>query len=280
MLGRDDPERVTQHSDRAAPLHRGEPTGVGERHLQLHPAVRRVDPLPARPGRPRESLDQKIIRHDEAVRQPRAGRDDEIHTVSVPCAPPRRGHLPAVAAYAFGMPIYIAFLRAINLGSRRTFAQSDIVRATEAASGTAVATHGNTGNVRLSSPLRSLARVQSTLEQAYAADRGFAVPTVVFTPDELRTLTERGLQLRAVNEPGARHYVTLYSSPPSAERASAVRGLDYPGERCLVEGRAAYVLVDGDVHTSRLLATPAFAALGEGTARTITVLRTLVDTWC
>jgi uncharacterized protein (DUF1697 family) len=185
-----------------------------------------------------------------------------------------------VSTYALRVPTYIAFLRAINLGATRKFAQPDIVRATEAAGGTAVVTHGNTGNVRLSSPLRSLARVQTALEQGYAADRGFAVPTVVFSPDELRTLTERGLELRAVNESGARHYVTLYSSPPSAEKAAAVMGLDFPGERCLVEGRAAYVLVDGDIHTSQLLGSRDFVALGEGTARTITVLRTLVDKWC
>lgn len=185
-----------------------------------------------------------------------------------------------MVTYALTVPTYIAFLRAINLGAKRKFAQPDLVRATEAAGGTAVVTHGNTGNVRLSSTVRSVARVQEALERSYAADRGFAVPTVVFTPDELRDLTERGLQLRAVNEPGARHYVTLYASPPDAEKASAVMGLDFPGERCLVEGRAAYVLVDGDIHTSQLLGSRDFVALGEGTARTITVLRTLVDKWC
>jgi hypothetical protein len=40
------------------------------------------------------------------------------------------------------------------------------------------------------------------------------------------------------------------------------------------------VLLDGNIHTSRLLATREFAALGKGTARTIKVLRTVTEKWC
>jgi uncharacterized protein (DUF1697 family) len=178
------------------------------------------------------------------------------------------------------VPTYIAFLRAINLGSTRRFSTADIVRATLAAGGTEVATHGNTGNVRLTSSLRTVDRVQAALEQAYAADRGFPVPTVVFTPEQLRALTERGLGLRSVNQAGARHYITLYAEPPSEQAASAAMGLTFPGESCLVAGRAAYVLVDGDIHTSRVLGSREFIALGQGTARTVTVLSALVRKWC
>ena len=86
------------------------------------------------------------------------------------------------------MPTYVAFLRAINLGATRKFPKADIVAATEAAGGTDVATHINTGNVLLTTTLRSRAKVEAALEQAYEADRGFAVPTIVFTPAEIREI--------------------------------------------------------------------------------------------
>ena len=79
------------------------------------------------------------------------------------------------------MPTYVAFLRAINLGPTRKFAKADIVEATEAAGGTDVLTHINTGNVRLTSRLRSREKVEAALEAAYAAHTGFDVPTIVFT---------------------------------------------------------------------------------------------------
>ena len=57
------------------------------------------------------------------------------------------------------MPTYVAFLRAINLGPTRKFPKADIVAAVEAAGGEDVATYINTGNVRVTLPLRSRAKV-------------------------------------------------------------------------------------------------------------------------
>ncbi|MCA1780876.1 MAG: DUF1697 domain-containing protein [Dermatophilaceae bacterium] len=178
------------------------------------------------------------------------------------------------------MPDYIAFLRAINLGAQRKFPQADIVAATGAAGGRDVKTHINTGNVRFATSMRSPTRVRDALEKAYLADRGFEVPTFVFTPDEVRELTGRGCQLRAENGPGARHYVALFHAPPDPAAVAVLQAIAAPGERVVVEGRAAYTLVDGDIHTARLLTTKEYAALGQATSRTITVLRAITDKWC
>lgn len=178
------------------------------------------------------------------------------------------------------MPAYVAFLRAINLGATRKFPKDRIVAATEAAGGRDVATYINTGNVRLSHGARSVAKVQAALEEAYAAETGFHVPTVVFTTAELAALTERGEALHEEHEPQGKHYVTLYATPPGRAAIAAVEELGIEGERCVVEGRAAYALLDGNIHTSKLLGSKAFNSLGEGTARTIAVLRTVTDKWC
>ena len=178
------------------------------------------------------------------------------------------------------MPDYIAFLRAINLGAQRKFAKDDIVTATEAAGGRDVQTYINTGNVRLTTSMRSPSRVREALERAYAVDRGFEVPTFVFTPSELGRLADRGWELRAGNGPGARHYVALFHAPPPPAAVAALEAVEAPGERVVVEGRAAYTLVDGDIQGSRLINTKEYAALGPATSRTITVLRAVADRWC
>ncbi len=61
------------------------------------------------------------------------------------------------------MPTYIAFLRAINIGKRK-FAKDAIVAACEAAGCTDVETYINTGNVRVTTSLRSRAKVEAALE--------------------------------------------------------------------------------------------------------------------
>ncbi len=179
------------------------------------------------------------------------------------------------------MPTYVAFLRAINLGSTRKFPKAAIVAATEAAGGSDVETYINTGNVRLTHSARSVARVRAALEEAYAAEAGFDVPTVVFTTKELRALVERAEELHAGHSGEiGNHYVTLYSTAPSAAAVQAVHALERDGETVVVDGRAAYVLLAGDIHTSKVLASKQFKALGEGTARTIKVLRTVTEKWC
>jgi uncharacterized protein (DUF1697 family) len=178
------------------------------------------------------------------------------------------------------MPTYVAFLRGINLGARRKFSKDAIKVATEAAGGTDVETYINTGNVRLTHRARSAVEVQAALEEAYAAEAGFEVPTVVFTTAELAAITARGEELHAEHDPAGQHYVTLYAIPPSPAAVEAVHGLEHAGETVVVDGRAAYVLLDGNIHTSRLLASRQLRALGQGTARTIKVLRTVTGRWC
>jgi len=178
------------------------------------------------------------------------------------------------------MPTYVAFLRAINLGATRKFPKAAIIEATEAAGGTEVETYINTGNVRLTHSARSVGKVQEALEKAYAKHAGFDVPTIVFTAKDLAALSERGDALHDEHAPQGKHYVTLYADAPTAAKRRAVEALEIDGERCVVEGRAAYCLLDGNIHNSKLLASKAFKELGQGTARTVDVLRTVTEKWC
>jgi uncharacterized protein (DUF1697 family) len=179
------------------------------------------------------------------------------------------------------MPTYLAFLRAINLGATRKFPKDAIKAATEAAGGSDVETYINTGNVRLTHSARSVAKVQAALEKAYADEAGFEVPTIVFTAADLAALTARAEELHAGHDgPIGNHYVTLYATAPSAAAMEAVHALEREGETVVVDGRAAYVLLAGNIHTSKLLASKEFTALGRGTARTVKVLRTVTEKWC
>ena len=94
------------------------------------------------------------------------------------------------------MPTYIAFLRAINVG-KRMFAKDAIVQACEDAGCTDVETYINTGNVRVTTRLRSRAKVEPALEEAFEAAAGFDVPTIVFTPKELTAVAADAEELAA-----------------------------------------------------------------------------------
>lgn len=176
------------------------------------------------------------------------------------------------------MPTYIAFLRAINLGAKRKFPKDAIIAATESAGGADVATYINTGNVRLDSRRRSVRAVARDLEAAYLADRGWEVPTIVFTPSELVEVAATADALWAEHGEPETHYITLLAEPPSAAAINALQPAE--GEQVVVAGRAAHVLLQKNFHEGKVLTSKPFAALGIGTARNVTVVRELARRWC
>ena len=173
------------------------------------------------------------------------------------------------------MPTYIAFLRAINLGARRKFPKDAIREAAEAAGFTDVETYINTGNVRVTSRLRSRARVEAALEEAFAEKAGFEVPTIVLTPAELVAIADEAEEFGH----SGRHYVSLLKEEPTGEAAREVEERSTADEVAKVGGRAVHLLLGESYHEARLTNAVVEQCLGVATNRSLTVIRALADRW-
>jgi uncharacterized protein (DUF1697 family) len=177
------------------------------------------------------------------------------------------------------MPTYVAFLRAINLGPNRKFPKADIVAATEVAGGTDVATYINTGNVLLTSRLRSRAKVEAALEKAYEARAGFAVPTLVFTPAELAQIAADAEELTRPDL--ERHYLYLLKEPPAAAKVKALMEQEGAADQVVVRGRAAHILLGEGYQAGKVDPWGVEKALGVvATNRNFNVVTTLAQKWC
>lgn len=174
------------------------------------------------------------------------------------------------------MPTYIAFLRAINVGQRK-FAKDAIVAACEAAGCTDVETYINTGNVRITTPLRSRAEVEAALEEAFAQASGFDVPTIVLTPAELTEVAAYAEQVGRQHD--GLHYVSLLKDAPSAADVQKLDGAGKAGERAVVDGRGVHLLLGKDYHSAKLTNAAVEKHLGVATNRNLKVIRTLADKW-
>jgi len=178
------------------------------------------------------------------------------------------------------MPSYVAFLRAINLGAKRKFPKDDIRACVENLGCTGVQTHINTGNVLLTTGMRSRAKVEAALEKAFLADRGFEVPTIVYTLDELRSMADDADEVAAaLDEPVKGHYVTLLKDEPSGELVSAVDELEYDGELASVRGRAVHLVLAKPYNEAQLSNARLEKLLGVATTRNVTVIRALAAKW-
>ena len=173
------------------------------------------------------------------------------------------------------MATYIAFLRAINLGANRKFPKAAIIRAVEAAGFTEVATYINTGNVRFDTRLRSRARIEAALEEAFEAEAGFPVPTIVFTQKELREIAEHA----ATFGHGGRHYVSLCKEAPTAAAIKKLEDSITTDEVAKVGGRAVHLLLGDNYHEARLTNATVEKHLGVATNRNLTVIRALAEKW-
>jgi uncharacterized protein (DUF1697 family) len=174
------------------------------------------------------------------------------------------------------MSTYIAFLRAINIGKRK-FSKDAIVRACEAAGCTDVATYINTGNVRVTTPLRSRSKVEAALEEAFLAEAGFEVPTIVVTPKELTAIAAHAEKVGATHD--GRHYVSLLKDAPTAAAVAKLDGAGSDGERAVIDGRGVHLLLGQDYHSAKLTNAVIEKHLGVATNRNLNVIRTLAEKW-
>lgn len=178
------------------------------------------------------------------------------------------------------MATYIAFLRAINLGAKRQFPKEAIRAAVESAGFTGVETYINTGNVRLETAMRSRAKIESALEQAFAADRGFDVPTVVFAAAELKAAVLEADRLAADRPALAGHYVTLLKNEPTPQVISDIEKAAIGDESVVIVGRAVHLMIGKPYNEVVFSNAKLERSLGVATTRNATVLRALAAKWC
>lgn len=179
------------------------------------------------------------------------------------------------------MATYLAFLRAINLGARRKYPMGEVRAALNDAGFTDVATYINTGNVRLTSRMRSRERVAERLADVFAADRGFEVPTAVFSPAELRGIAD---DAQTLVTDGWTSYVSLLCGDPDPDGVAALEA--YAAEhadvaRAQVRGRAVHLALAHGYQSAKIDNNRIERSLKvPGTSRALTVVRRVASDWC
>ncbi|GAA1856297.1 DUF1697 domain-containing protein [Microbacterium koreense] len=178
------------------------------------------------------------------------------------------------------MTTYLAFLRAVNLGAKRKFPKDDIRRVVEGVGFTGVETYIASGNVRFDTTMRSRDRITQMLERAFLEDRGFDVPTIVFSASEFAELARETARLHAERPGLARHYVYLLPEEPPASVVEAVEATSNDLGDMVVRGRAAHALLRPGYEDGVVDPLGATKLLGIATNRNATVVTTLGEKWC
>lgn len=172
---------------------------------------------------------------------------------------------------------WVALLRAINVGKRR-YPMAELRAALAAAGFEGASTHIQSGNVLVASSVVDRGEIERRLEEIFEADRGFAVPTICVSGDDLRQLVADSVELERRFE-APTMAVSVLKHEPSSEVAAAVEELSLPGERLVVRDRGIHVLLDGAFHESKLNWTKIERIAGPATNRNQRVLTALASKW-
>jgi uncharacterized protein (DUF1697 family) len=175
------------------------------------------------------------------------------------------------------MATFIAFLRAVNVGKRQV-KMAALREELEANGFTEAATFIASGNLKVTTTLRSAAKVEKELERVMEAWLGFDVPTMVRTPTQLVAAYDAGGELESPLPGSPRHYVSFLKDKPSAAGVKELEAWDKPKERAQVIGREVHLWLGSD--RPKLTNATMEKILGvAGTARDWKTVTKLAATW-
>ena len=180
------------------------------------------------------------------------------------------------------MPMYVALLRAVNVGGR-FYKMADLRDHLTESGLEDVETYIQTGNVRFRTSMRSAAKVETHVEAVLGEQCRFDVPSVIFTPQELRRVYDDAMGIEPPSfgaQDAQRRYVTFFKlgHAPTGGVAQQMQAWEEPGESAVVIGRAAHIWLNRPTHEAKFFG--AFKkALAPGTQRDLKVVTALNEKW-
>jgi uncharacterized protein (DUF1697 family) len=177
------------------------------------------------------------------------------------------------------MPSHVVFLRAVNVGKR----QLKMAEAREVLQDNGFAkveSHIQSGNLLVSSSLRSIAKVEQEVGRLLSEHAGFDVVAIVRKPADLPALVEAVDGIPESVEGETSRYVSFCLTAPDAAHVRALHEWDAARERARVIGKDVLMEFAVPFHEAKLTGARIEQILRvPGTARNMTVVRALAQKW-
>jgi uncharacterized protein (DUF1697 family) len=143
-----------------------------------------------------------------------------------------------------------------------------------------VASHIQTGNMLVTTPMRSLAKVEQAVGECLSAAAGFDIVAMARRPADLTRLVESADGIQHSFEGLGGRYVAFCRGDVGEEAAARLAGWDVPGERAHVMGSDVLVELGKPFNEAKLGNAQVERITGmAATSRNLTVVRTLAQKW-
>jgi uncharacterized protein (DUF1697 family) len=162
---------------------------------------------------------------------------------------------------------YVALLRGINVGGKRSLPMKKLAEAFAGAGCSDVRTYIQSGNVVFRAPPALAPKLASALPRAVAKVAGFDVPVVIRSADELRAAVKKNPFLKSGTAPELCHLMFL-ADVPEAARSKQLDATRSPPDELALVGRDVYLKLPNGVARSKLT-----NAYFDSTLATVSTLR-------
>jgi len=179
------------------------------------------------------------------------------------------------------MTVFVAFLRGINVGGRKTIRMAALKSLLETLGFTGVRTLLNSGNVVFAAKGMSSSSLTRQLEDAVEKEFGFRPTIVIRTAAELKEIIEQNpFADMAKDDPSHLLVMTLAKNPKAGAKARIAEAYSGP-EEIAMSGENVYLTYPNGIGTSKLTNTLLEKQLGVvGTARNWNTLARLLAVAC
>ncbi len=140
------------------------------------------------------------------------------------------------------MPIFIAFLRGINVSGQKIIKMADLKVALETAGFQTVQTYIQSGNIVLETEKMEIAVLEQKITEKIKEVFGFDVPALVRTLGDLETILENNPFSQRVLEEKDQLYFTLLKTEPTVENQRKLESKMSEIDEIRVLGQTVYVL--------------------------------------
>ncbi len=179
------------------------------------------------------------------------------------------------------MDRYFAFLRGVNLGSKRRIKNEELRTALERLGFENVAPFRTSGNVAFDSGKGSEEPLRKKIEAELAESFGFDVTVFLRSAAEIEAiLAAQPFDAKAVEASKGKVQVSLLMKKPSAAARRKALALTTEDDLLAIEGRELYWLPRGGISESTLDLRAIEAAVGVDTRRTLGTLEQIAAKFC
>ena len=176
------------------------------------------------------------------------------------------------------MATWVCLLRAVNVGGRNKVPMAQLREVLAAEGFSEVRTYVQSGNVVLTSSLRSRDKVSTAVREAIAREFSVDTPVVVRTPDELRAIVEWNPFPDVADAAPQRVHIVHLTDTPSVDAVDALFSADWEPDQIALKATELAICYSESMHTSKLQYAGVLKRLGvDGTARNWRTVQTLAD---